>query len=116
MASQKRQERFVEEVSHLAAEFIERESDGRTLLTVTRSEISPDLKYIVIFFSIFPIEKKKGAVGFLARRAREFPDYLAKHGRFGRLPQVRFVFDMAEVKRQHLDKIFRQIKSEKEDK
>ena len=72
MASQKRQERFVEEVSHLAAEFIERESDGRTLLTVTRSEISPDLKYIVIFFSIFLVKKSVPAYPHIFRDCKLF--------------------------------------------
>ena len=112
MSSPRRQERFSEEVGHLAAEFLERESDGRTLITITRTEISPDLKYVTVYCSIFPESAEERAMGFVTRKAKEFPKFLAGRGQFGRLPRISFKSDKGEIKRQHLDTVFRAIEEE----
>ena len=43
-----------ETIAHLAGDFFARESNGQSLVTVTRAEMSHDLKNITVYFSVLP--------------------------------------------------------------
>ena len=59
--SSQREIQLSETIAHLAGEFFARESNGQSLVTVTRAEMSHNLKNITVFFSVLP-EKYEEAV------------------------------------------------------
>jgi ribosome-binding factor A len=96
---------------HLAGEYIAREAGRNTLITPTRTDISPDRKNATIFVSVFPDAERDHAMAFLVRHRDLFRQYLKQHGRFAMLPFIKFEFDYGEENRQRLDEISREIEN-----
>lgn len=94
---------------HLAASYIAREAGRSTLITPTRTDISPDRKNATIFVSVFPDAERDHAVAFLTRHRDEFRQFLKQHGRFAVLPFIKFEFDYGEQNRQRLDELSREM-------
>jgi len=97
--------RAEELLAHLAAEFIARETNGTSLITVTRAEVSSKGDRADIFVTVFPDDRVATALDFLNRQAGEFRDYLKKHARMHSLPRVEFIEDRGERNRQRLDEL-----------
>jgi ribosome-binding factor A len=97
--------RVVELITHLAAEFIARETNGTSLITATRAELSPTGERATIFVSVFPTKSTPPALEFLNRNTDEFRNYLKSRARMRDLPRVTFVEDYGERNRQHLDEL-----------
>ncbi len=87
--------RAVEIVAREAAQFIAREAGTDSLITVIRAEGVSHGERIVIFVSVFPVEKARAALAFLARKREAFSDYLKSHSRL-RLPRIDFLLDNNE--------------------
>ncbi len=100
-----RKEKITEIIRELAAEFILDESSKSSLITVTRTELSPSGKEAVIFFTTLPSEQEDIALKFLERKTGEFKDYLKKNSRLGLLPHLTFRIDYGERNRQRLDEL-----------
>ena len=96
-----------ETIAHLAAQFIERESNHESLITVTRADMSPDLKRVMIFISVLPEKFEEPALAFVKRMRNEFRDYIKKHTRSGILPHIDFEIDYGEKNRQRIDDLTR---------
>lgn len=90
-------------IAQLAAEFIERESNRKSLITVTGCKMSPDTKYATILFTVLPDDQEKAASDFLDRARNDFKKFAQEHSRIGRLPQVNFQLDLGEKNRQKID-------------
>jgi hypothetical protein len=91
--SPKRQEaRATEIVAHEAAIFIQREAGPDSLITVVRAESISHGDRILVFVSVFPIEKARQALVFLERQREAFSDHLKKHAHL-RIPRVDFLLD-----------------------
>lgn len=105
--SNKRQMQFAEEIAHAASEFIVRESNSESLITVTRTEVSPDLKRARIYLSVLPEQFEADALLFTQRRTTDFRQYLKDHTRLGHLPHIDFVIDEGEKNRQRIDDLTR---------
>ena len=101
--SEKRKIQIAEEIGHSAGEFIARESNRESLITVTRTEVSPDHKHANIFISILPENREAEALLFMQRRTVDFREYLKKNTRFGHLPHIVFIIDEGEKNRQRID-------------
>jgi ribosome-binding factor A len=97
--------RVVELITHLAAEFIARETNGTSLITTTRTELSATADRATVFVSVFPTESTPLALDFLNRQSDNFREYLRTHARLRNLPRVTFVEDLGERNRQHLDEL-----------
>lgn len=110
MASQ-RQIQVAESIAHVASQFFARESNYESLITVTRADVSPDLKNVNIYFSVLPVEKEESALHFARRNRVEFRNYLKKHSRLKMLPFVDFEIDYGEKHRQHIDELTRKASS-----
>ena len=102
-----RESRAKELLTHLAAEYLARESNRMPMITVTRADISPDLKRASIYVSIFPDEQTSQALGYLARQNKHLRDFIAAKSKWRMLPLISFVLDEGEINRQHLDEISR---------
>lgn len=84
--------RITEIVAREAAQFILREAGPGSLITVTRAQSMAHGDRIIIFVSIFPVEKARTALAFLERQRQSFSDHLKSHARM-RLPRVDFMLD-----------------------
>ena len=94
-APRKQADRAAEIVAREAAQFIAREAGTESLITVIRAQSFAHGERVVVFVSVFPIEKARAALSFLERQREAFSDYLKQHARL-RLPRIDFQLDNGE--------------------
>lgn len=85
-----------EAFAHLAAEFINRESNRQSLITVTRVGLSSDGKRADIFLTVFPDNKVDEVMDFLKRQRSGFREFVKSQIRGRNIPTFDFVFDVGE--------------------
>ena len=107
-----RKERIVEIISHSASAFIQQESNKRSLITVTRVELSSDFSKAIIFVTVLPDEAEKSAVDFLKRNLGEFKDYIKEKTRLQYIPWFDFEIDKGEKARLRVEEISEGLKKE----
>lgn len=91
----------------MAADFFARESNGQSLVTVTRADVSPDLKNVTIFFTTLPDTFQETVLHFARRNRTDFREYIKKHAVLKVLPHVEFEIDFGERNRQRIDDLTR---------
>ncbi len=106
MAS-KRQIQVSETLAHLAADFFARESNRESLITVTRADVSPDLKNVKIFFSVLPEKFEDKALAFAKRSRSDFREFIKDKSALRYLPTIDFEIDFGEKNRQLIDELTR---------
>ncbi|MDO8523619.1 MAG: ribosome-binding factor A [bacterium] len=89
----KKDDRVASAVHTAAAEFINRESNRRSLITVMRVTLSPDEKRAHVFVSVYPAKDTAAAMDFLSRQHDAFMTYLKKTVKLHLLPHVSFLPD-----------------------
>ena len=89
------------------AAFVEEISNKESMVTVTRVEVSKDLKNVTAFISVFPTDREHDVVSFLERRRWDARDYLKKHVVSRVLPFIAFKVDEGEKNRQHIDQLLK---------
>ena len=94
-------------IMQLAGVFFARESNGESLITVTRADVSPDLRNVKIYLSVLPEKFEKPALAFAKRNRTEFRDYIKDHARMQYLPTIDFEIDFGEKNRQLIDDLTR---------
>ncbi len=92
-----------QQLGEAAAKFINTWSNRRSLITITRTELTDTLDRVVFFVSVFPEDAEGPAVGFLMRKRSECREYLKTHVALGKLPHVEFIIDEGEKKRRKVD-------------
>ncbi|HVB20011.1 MAG TPA: hypothetical protein VNF51_01850 [Candidatus Paceibacterota bacterium] len=96
--SRKQDARATKIIAREAAQFIARESSADSLITVVRAQSVAHGDRIMVFVSVFPVEKAHTALDFLARKREAFSDYLKSHAHL-RLPRIDFMLDNGENSR-----------------
>lgn len=108
MNESRRQHKVAEEIAHQGGEFIARYvKGGGALITVTRAEISPDLKNVTVFFTVLPESKEEESLKNLKRLRTDFHDYLKEKTVLRNVPTVDFQIDLGEHNRQRIDELTR---------
>ncbi len=103
----RRQDQIGETIAHHAADFFARESNGESLITITRADISPDLKNVRVYFSVLPEKMEANALAFAKRVRTDFREYLKSKSSLKYIPTVDFEIDYGEKNRQHVDEAMR---------
>lgn len=88
----KQADRAAEIVAREAALFISREAGSESLITVIRAQSVAHGDRIMVFVSVYPIEKAHAALAFLERQREAFSNHLKQHARL-RLPRIDFMLD-----------------------
>lgn len=101
-------ERINKEMKKLFAEFVERESNKNSLVTITRCIIARDRKNIDVLFSVMPQSEEKKVLGFLNRRKWDARDYMKKRIQTRVIPFVTFKIDEGEKNRQKIDRLLKE--------
>ena len=103
-----RNDKAAEVIAHLAAEFLSRESNRMSLITVTDVDLARDMSQAIILVSVFPDDKAKGALDFMKRQRYDFREYVRQNSRLKRIPKFDFEIDAGEKHRQHIDELLRE--------
>ncbi len=104
-----RQGRVGNIIQECAARFVQQEANTNPLITITRVDISPDLKRAIIFFTTIPDGKEADALIFLKRSGTELRKFIKENARLKRIPNLDFMLDAGERHRQHIDDVMREI-------
>jgi ribosome-binding factor A len=102
-------EKAAEILRHCAAEFLARESNHTSLITVTKVELGVRGGTSSIFFTVLPETAQQEALEFLKRRRSDFREYLKSHTRMQRLPFIDFKIDFGEKNRQKIEDLSQNI-------
>lgn len=96
-------EKLIQAIKDTASTFAQRQSNGTSLITITRVVLNAKGDRATIFVSVFPEDKEEAAVSFLVRNRGEFKDVFKEKVRVGRIPFFEFVVDKGEKLRQKID-------------
>lgn len=107
-----RQEKVNNLIKELAAQFIEREGNNTSLITVTDCSISKDLKKATIFITVFPENREKFALDFLKRKRGDLRGHIKKHIHAKTIPFLEVEIDKGEKNRQRIDELLNEGKKE----
>lgn len=106
----KRQTQISLEVLGIAQDFFQRESSGASLITVTRAEVSSDMKHGTIFITALPESKEASALDFAKRMRSELRHTVMKRLPVKVIPFFEIEIDYGEKNRQHIDSLLRKAK------
>jgi len=103
-----RNEKVANLIKELSAAFLSRESNRTSLVTVTSTTTSPDLKRATIFITVLPESKEKEVLEFAKRKRGEMRDYLKKNLEIKTIPFIDIEIDRGEKNRQKIDELLRE--------
>lgn len=102
-----RNDKMQEIIRQVAAEYLVREANPQSLITVTRVEMGEGGKFANIFITVFPETAEKAAVAFANRHRGDFGEFYKKNRRGAFPPKVEFFIDLGEKNRQRMDELSR---------
>jgi ribosome-binding factor A len=102
-----RNEKVANHLKELSAEFLARENNRTSLITVTSATCSPDLKRATIFITVLPTEKERVALEFAKRKRKELREFFKKTMTTKNIPFVDIAIDLGEKHRQKIDELLR---------
>lgn len=94
----------------IAQDFFQRESSGASMITVTRTDISRDMKHGTIFITVLPEDKEDAAINFAKRMRSELRHYVMKRLPVKVIPFFEVEIDYGEKNRLHVDELLRKDK------
>lgn len=100
-----RSEKIIRIIKNSAANFMQKESNGASLITITNVELSNDEKYANILFTVLPNDKEEAVLEFAKRLRSDFREYIKKNTKLGKIPLFDFKIDLGEKHRQKIDRI-----------
>ncbi len=103
-----RQIKYAEMLRGFVTEQIVRESNRDALITITRIDVSPDLKNATVFYTVLPESKKLAVDGFMLRQRKHIRNYIKKHAHTKSIPFIEVEYDFGEKNRQRLDELARE--------
>ena len=95
-------------IKELAAQFLGRENNRTSLITVTSASCSPDLKRATIFITILPTSKETVALNFVKRQLKDLREFLKKNLQIKIIPFLDVAIDVGEKNRQKIDELLRE--------
>ncbi len=104
-----RDQKLKDVIREAAAEFLQRESNYTSILTVTDVSLSDRGNQSIIFFTVLPEDKEKAALDFVKRKRAEFREFFKNKARMRALPFFDFEIDRGEKNRQKIDEIARNV-------
>lgn len=96
-------ERLEQVLRQAAAEYINRESNRSSLITVTGVHVTDDFSRARILVSVLPEEKEEEVLAFLRRSRSDLREELEHSWRMGKPPFIDFSIDNGEKNRQAIE-------------
>lgn len=98
-----KKDRFEEILKHLAAEFLSKESNRTSMITVTRVATNDKGNLATVYFTVLPENQEEAALDFIKRKRSDFRAYVKYNARLMRIPFFDFEIDRGEKARQKID-------------
>ena len=118
MASQRRIEKINVFLKEEIAKIVDREVEfpEGIMVTITRAAASQDMRYATIFFSMLGggNSEESSAVALLLRNVYHIQQALNRVARIRPVPQIRFVHDEEEERREGIERSLAKLKREGE--
>lgn len=111
-----RQTQISLELRSIAQDFFQRESSGASLITVTRTEVSPDMRHGTIFITVLPEDKEEAAINFAKRMRSELRHTVMKRLPVKVIPFLEVEIDYGEKNRLHIEELLRESKRQNPEK
>lgn len=92
----------------LASEFVARESNRTSLITVTDTMIRENGREALFLVTILPESEEETALAFLKRKRSDLREHIKKNTRVKTIPIVDFDIDRGEKNRQRIDELSRE--------
>lgn len=105
-----RQLQVEQQVLGITQDFFQRESSGASMITVTRTEVSRDMKHGTIFITVLPENKEDAAINFAKRMRSELRHFVMKRLPVKVIPFFEVEIDFGEKNRLHVDALLRKEK------
>lgn len=90
-------------LKRLVADFLERNSNRTSLLTVTSVSFTNRRHEAIVYMTVLPDNQEAAALDFANRQKAELGKYISSHSKFGFIPKIRFEIDKGEKNRQRID-------------
>jgi ribosome-binding factor A len=110
-----RQLQVEQQVLGITQDFFQRESSGASMITVTRTEVSRDMKHGTIFITVLPESKEYAAINFAKRMRSELRHFVMKRLPVKVIPFFEVEIDFGEKNRLHVDELLRKEKKANEE-
>jgi ribosome-binding factor A len=110
-----RQLQVEQQVLGITQDFFQRESSGASMITVTRTEVSRDMKHGTIFITVLPESKEDAAINFAKRMRSELRHFVMKRLPVKVIPFFEVEIDFGEKNRLHVDELLRKEKKANEE-
>ncbi|MEW5908110.1 MAG: ribosome-binding factor A [Patescibacteria group bacterium] len=105
-----RQEKVSSVLKNIIASFLQSDPFYGIIISVTRIEISGDLKKAKVFISIFPSEKEKEILDSLHKKRNDLREFIKSRLKMKFLPHLEIEIDKGEKARQKIDKILKEAR------
>ncbi|MEK7501624.1 MAG: hypothetical protein AAB777_02410 [Patescibacteria group bacterium] len=96
-------------IKTLAADFFSKESNRKSLITITDVEIKSRGTRAVILFTVLPQAQENAALDFMHRQLSDFRGYVTENSRMMRVPYFEVKIDSGEKNRQRIDEIAQKV-------
>ncbi len=103
-----RNEKVSNSIKELSAQYLGRENNKTSMITVISANVSPDLKRATIFVTVLPTSKEEMALNFIKRNLGDLRDYLKKNLQIKTIPFLDVKIDQGEKNRQKIDELLRE--------
>lgn len=110
-----RQLQVEQQVLGITQDFFQRESSGASMITVTRTEVSRDMKHGTIFITVLPENKEDAAINFAKRMRSELRHFVMKRLPVKVIPFFEVEIDFGEKNRLHVEDLLRKEKKANEE-
>jgi ribosome-binding factor A len=104
-----KESKLKELIKTLAADFFSKESNRKSLITITGVEIKSRGEKAIILFTVMPENQETAALEFMHRQLSDFRGYVTENSRMMRVPYFNVKIDFGEKNRQHIDEIANQV-------
>ncbi len=102
-----RNEKVANLIRELAASFLVKEDNRTSLITITSTTVSPDLKRATVYMTVLPEAKEKLALEFVKRKRGELREFLKKNMTTKVVPFLDVAIDLGEKNRQKIDELLK---------
>jgi len=103
-----RQEKLRGLLMGLAAQFLQTQASGTSMITVTDCKVSDNMRTAMIRISVLPEDGEEAALSFAKRKRHDFRNYVKSNARLKYIPFIDFEIDKGEKHRQRLDELLRE--------
>ena len=92
-------------IKRLSAGFIETVSNQTSLITVSGTRLSDDLKKATVLITVLPEDKEAVVIDFLKRQLGDLRKYVRENSKIGMIPFLDIEIDEGEKNRQKIDSL-----------